>query len=39
MINIDNVSFGYGRGALFKELSLGLAPGNIYGFFSVNGAG
>jgi ABC-2 type transport system ATP-binding protein len=39
MINIDHVSFGYGRGALFKELSLGLAPGNIYGLLGVNGAG
>jgi ABC-2 type transport system ATP-binding protein len=39
MINLDRVSFGYGRGALFKELSLGLAPGNIYGLLGVNGAG
>jgi ABC-2 type transport system ATP-binding protein len=39
MVNIDNLSFGYGRSALFKELSLGLAPGNIYGLLGVNGAG
>jgi ABC-2 type transport system ATP-binding protein len=39
MVNIDNLSFGYGRGALFKELSLGLTPGNIYGLLGVNGAG
>jgi len=29
----------FGRGAVFKELSLGLAPGNIYGLLGVNGAG
>ena len=39
MVSIDGLSFGYGRGALFKELSLGLAPGNIYGLLGVNGAG
>ena len=39
MVNIESLSFGYGRGALFKELSLGLAPGNIYGLLGVNGAG
>lgn len=39
MVNIDELSFGYGRGPLFKELSLGLAPGNIYGLLGVNGAG
>jgi ABC-2 type transport system ATP-binding protein len=39
MVNIDGLSFGYGRGALFKELTLGLTPGNIYGLLGVNGAG
>ena len=39
MVKIENLSFGYGRSALFKELSLGLAPGNIYGLLGVNGAG
>jgi ABC-2 type transport system ATP-binding protein len=39
MVNIESLSFGYGRGALFKELSLGLTPGNIYGLLGVNGAG
>src|SRR5688572_20337680 len=39
MIHIDGLSFGYGRGALFNELALELAPGNIYGLLGVNGAG
>jgi ABC-2 type transport system ATP-binding protein len=39
MITIDGLSFGYGRGALFNELALELAPGNIYGLLGVNGAG
>jgi ABC-2 type transport system ATP-binding protein len=39
MIKLSSVSFGYGRGAVFNELSLGLAPGNIYGLLGVNGAG
>ena len=39
MVNIESLFFGYGRGALFKELSLGLTPGNIYGLLGVNGAG
>jgi len=39
MVNIEGLSFGYGRGALFKELNLGLTPGNIYGLLGVNGAG
>jgi ABC-2 type transport system ATP-binding protein len=39
MVNIEGLSFGYGRGALFKGLSLGLTPGNIYGLLGVNGAG
>ena len=27
MVTIDGLSFGYGRGTLFKELALGLRPG------------
>jgi ABC-2 type transport system ATP-binding protein len=39
MVKIDGLSFGYGRGALFSDLTLILAPGNIYGLLGVNGAG
>jgi ABC-2 type transport system ATP-binding protein len=39
MVNIDSLSFGYGRRALFEGLGLALAPGNIYGLLGVNGAG
>ena len=39
MVNIEGLTFGYGRAALFNELALGLAPGNIYGLLGVNGAG
>jgi ABC-2 type transport system ATP-binding protein len=39
MVNIEGLSFGYGRGALFDKLALALAPGNIYGLLGVNGAG
>ena len=39
MVKIDGLFFGYGRGALFSDLTLGLAPGNIYGLLGVNGAG
>src|SRR5688572_11172524 len=39
MVTIESLSFGYGRGTLFNELALGLAPGNIYGLLGVNGAG
>ena len=39
MVNIEGLSFGYGRSALFNELALGLEPGNIYGLLGVNGAG
>ena len=39
MVKLDNVSFSYRRGSLFKQLSLGLTPGNIYGLLGVNGAG
>ena len=39
MVTIESLSFGYGRGALFNDLALGLTPGNIYGLLGVNGAG
>ena len=40
MIEIENLSFGYKKEAsLFKELSLSLPTGNIYGLLGQNGAG
>jgi len=40
MIQIDNISFGYRRNALlFKDLSLSLNEGHIYGLLGKNGAG
>jgi ABC-2 type transport system ATP-binding protein len=40
MIDIDHLSFGYHRRQpLFRNLSLSLTPGNIYGILGLNGAG
>lgn len=40
MIEITNVSFGYSRRKLlYKDLSLSLVPGRIYGLLGKNGAG
>lgn len=39
MIVIRNLSFGYSRELLFKDMSLVLEPGNIYGLLGLNGAG
>ncbi|MEN6363831.1 MAG: ABC transporter ATP-binding protein [Rectinema sp.] len=39
MIHFDSVSFGYGKTQLFSDLSLRLAPGQIYGLLGLNGAG
>ena len=40
MIRIENLSFNYGqKRPLFKELSLSLPSGNIYGLLGKNGAG
>jgi ABC-2 type transport system ATP-binding protein len=39
MIDIKDLSFRYERNNLFTDLSLELAPGNIYGLLGVNGAG
>jgi ABC-2 type transport system ATP-binding protein len=39
VIEITNMSFGYKKGKLFRDLDLSLAPGNIYGLLGKNGAG
>jgi len=40
MISIKNLSFAFKKGTpLFKDLSLELKAGNIYGLFGLNGAG
>jgi ABC-2 type transport system ATP-binding protein len=39
MIEIKNMSFGYGRKKLFRDLGVQLKPGNIYGLLGKNGAG
>jgi ABC-2 type transport system ATP-binding protein len=39
MIQVQQLDFGYGRNALFREMDLALKPGNIYGLLGVNGAG
>ncbi len=39
MIQLNHLEFGYRQEALFRDLSLGLTPGNIYGLLGMNGAG
>jgi ABC-2 type transport system ATP-binding protein len=40
MIQLDRVTFGYDKRAiLFKDLSISLDPGHIYGLLGKNGAG
>src|SRR3954454_3357727 len=40
MIEVNNLSFGYNRKRLlYKNLSLSLPSGNIYGLLGKNGAG
>ena len=40
MVNIQHLDFGYPKkDRLFKELSMDLQPGNIYGLLGQNGAG
>lgn len=39
MIEINHLTFGYGREPLFRDMDMHLAPGNIYGLLGVNGAG
>jgi ABC-2 type transport system ATP-binding protein len=38
-VRIKDLSFGYGREPLFRDLQLSLEPGNIYGLLGKNGAG
>lgn len=39
MIEIAQLTFGYGKHKLFNNLSLSLKPGHIYGLLGINGAG
>ena len=39
MIQVKNLSFGYERESLFRDMEMNLAPGSIYGLLGVNGAG
>jgi len=39
MSNVSNVTFGYGRKVLFKNVNLKFTPGNCYGVIGANGAG
>ena len=39
MIEISNLTFGYGEKALFQNLNLSLKAGHIYGLLGKNGAG
>jgi ABC-2 type transport system ATP-binding protein len=39
MVQIENLSFGYASGELFRNLCLTLEPGMIYGLLGKNGAG
>ena len=40
MIQIENLSFGYSKKKLlYKDLSLSIAEGSIYGLLGKNGAG
>ena len=39
MVEIDNLSFRYGRREVLSQLSLTLEPGKIYGLFGENGTG
>ena len=39
MIEVKNLSFGYERESLFRDMEMNLAPGSIYGLLGVNGAG
>ncbi|HEX5048341.1 MAG TPA: ABC transporter ATP-binding protein [Gammaproteobacteria bacterium] len=39
MVDIQGLSFSYRGQPLFRDISLSLAPGNIYGLLGVNGAG
>lgn len=39
MLQLNNISFSYSKKELFKDLSLNIEPGNIYGLLGKNGAG
>ena len=39
MVQVERLSFGYGRTELFRDFELALAPGCIYGLLGLNGAG
>ncbi len=39
MINIENLTFGFGDKPLFKEVNLKFLPGGCYGIIGANGAG
>ena len=39
MLEIKQLSFGYGQEALFRDTTLTLDPGNVYGLLGLNGAG
>ncbi len=39
MVELKDISFGYGKKRLFSGLDLSLQPGNIYGLLGKNGAG
>nr|MBC7613061.1 ATP-binding cassette domain-containing protein [Pseudopedobacter sp.] len=39
MVNISNLTFGYGKQKLFQNISLELKAGHIYGLLGKNGAG
>ncbi len=39
MVEIKNLSFGYGKKKLFTNLNVQLEPGNIYGLLGKNGVG
>jgi ABC-2 type transport system ATP-binding protein len=39
MIELSQLTFGYGKQKLFDNLTLSLKPGHIYGLLGMNGAG
>lgn len=39
MVQVKNMTFGYGKGILFDDLNLKMEKGNIYGLLGLNGAG
>ncbi|OHD14778.1 MAG: ABC transporter ATP-binding protein [Spirochaetes bacterium GWB1_48_6] len=39
MINVNNVSLGFGKRMLFKEVNIKFNPGNCYGLIGANGSG